>query len=538
VNTVTALARADVLERVRRYGFLVLTGLVLWLGYGAYQGSVQVRLNDFVGRWNSAWAGGMMAMIANTFLSLCGFWFVRNAVDRDERTGVGPILATTPLTRAAYVVGKALSHFTVLALMALLLFASAVAIQLLRGGLGPVAPLDYVAPYAFVVLPALALTAACAIAFETTPGLRGAFGNLAWMFLWTGAIVASVQSSGPFADPFGMRAIEHSMGDAIRAQFPAAHYVGGLSITLGGGPGGPPRPFDYPGMRWDGLFLVSRLFWLLVALGIALLAAIPFHRFDPARARLRGTRATHDPGAARARVRGTRATHDPGAARGFRLPALPTLPPLPGIVGAELRLAFAGANTWWTLVLLGLWVAALLAPLPVARSGILAALWIWGVPRWSSLGARDARDATEGFVLPTPGAAWRQPLAAWAAGVIAAALIGAPVAVRLAAAGSGPGLAAWAAGTLFIPALALACGAWSNTNKLFEALYVVLWYMGPLNRVPGLDYMGATLGAPIAPPSAGAAPPLPGVAHPGLWLALAGGCLVAAIVARVRRLTA
>ena len=175
MNTLLALARADVLERVRRYGFLVLTGLVLWLGYGAYQGSVHVRLVDFVGRWNSAWAGGMMAMIANTFLSLFGFWFVRNAVDRDERTGVGPILATTPLTRAAYVVGKALSHFTVLALMALLLFASAVVIQLLRGGLGPVVPLDYLGPYVFVVLPALALTAACAILFETTPGLRGAF---------------------------------------------------------------------------------------------------------------------------------------------------------------------------------------------------------------------------------------------------------------------------------------------------------------------------------------------------------------------------
>jgi hypothetical protein len=341
------------------------------------------------------------------------------------------------------------------------------------------------------------------------------------MFLWTGAIVASIQSSGPFADPFGMRAIEHSMGDAIRAQFPAAHYVSGMSITLGGGPGeGAPRPFDYPGMHWSGPFLLSRVFWLVAALGIALLAAIPFHRFDPARAHRR-------PGGA---------AHARGARRGLRLPPLPALPPLPGLVGAELRLAFAGANTWWTLVLLGLWVAAWVAPLPVARSGLLAALWIWGVPRWSRLGARDAMQATEGFVLPTPGAAWRQPLAAWTAGVIATALIGAPVALRLALAGEGPGLAAWGAGALFIPALALACGAWSNTNKLFEALYVLLWYLGPLNRVPGLDYMGASLGAPVGP-AAGATPP-PGAVHPVLWLGLAASCAAAAIFARIRRLAA
>jgi hypothetical protein len=84
--------------------------------------------------------------------------------------------------------------------------------------------------------------------------------------------------------------------------------------------------------------------------------------------------------------------------------------------------------------------------------------------------------------------------------------------------------------------LALACGAWSNTNKLFEARSVVLWSMGPLKGVPGLDSMGVTLGAPIAPASVGAAPPPPGVAHPGL--ALAAGCLGAALLARARRLNA
>jgi hypothetical protein len=125
----------------------------------------------------------------------------------------------------------------------------------------------------------------------------------------------------------------------------------------------------------------------------------------------------------------------------------------------------------------------------------------------------------EGFVLTAPEAAVR-PLAAWGAGVIAAMLIGAPVALRLALAGSGEGLASWGAGALFIPALALACGAWSNTNKLFEALYVLLWYLGPVNRVSGLDYMGAS----------------PGPTHPGLWLALAALGIVLALLARARRL--
>ena len=153
MSVVLAIARADVLERVRRYGFLVMTGCVLWLGYGAYAGFVHVRLADWVGTWNSAWAGGIMAMVAATYLSMIGFWFVRNAVTRDESTGVGPILATTPMARTTYVLGKALSHFAVLAAMACVLFLAAVVIQLLRGGMGPVEPWHYVAPLIFVAFP-------------------------------------------------------------------------------------------------------------------------------------------------------------------------------------------------------------------------------------------------------------------------------------------------------------------------------------------------------------------------------------------------
>ena len=501
MSVVLALARADFLERVRRSSFLVMAGCVLWLGWAAYTGNVRVRLEDWVGTWNSAWAGGMMAMVAAAYLSMIGFWFVRNAIARDERTEVGTILAATPMTRTTYVLGKALSHFAVLASMACLLFAAAIAIQLARGGMGPVVPWHYVAPLLFVVFPALALTSACAILFETTPGLRGALGSVVWMFLFAGALAASIETRGDVTDVLGLRTLQSSMAQAIRAQDPTAQPVDGASISLGPAGKGGTRTFTWHGMRWTPAFLLSRALWLLVAFLIALAAAIPFHRFDPARGRLRAARTDR-------------------ARRGLRLPALPRLPALRGLVGAELRLALAGASFWWWLAALGLWIAAWLAPLPVARSVFLVALWAWGIPRWSPLGARESMSGAEGFILTAPDAAWRQPLAAYASGVLVTALLGLPLAVRLASAGDSLGLAAWTGGALFIPALALACGAWSNTTRLFEALYVAMWYLGPLNRVPALDYMGASGNA----------------TSPGLWLTLAAAGLLLAVLARVRRL--
>ena len=49
----------------------------------------------------------------------------------------------------------------------------------------------------------------------------------------------------------------------------------------------------------------------------------------------------------------------------------------------------------------------------------------------------------------------------------------------------------WFSGALFIPSLALALGIWSKGQKLFEVLYISLWYMA-LNKVYAADYLGAS----------------------------------------------
>ena len=54
------------------------------------------------------------------------------------------------------------------------------------------------------------------------------------------------------------------------------------------------------------------------------------------------------------------------------------------------------------------------------------------------------------------------------------------------------GVGAWLVGALFIPTFALALGVWSGNSKLFEILYLVIWYIGPMNHVPALDYLGST----------------------------------------------
>ena len=115
------LVRGDVLERARRHSFLVTLGLTLYAAYmflpPNHAPYATLNLAGHRGIYNSAWVGCLVAMLAQSFLTLAGFYLVKNAVERDRRTGVGQILAATPLSGPTYLLSKLLSNFAILSAM-------------------------------------------------------------------------------------------------------------------------------------------------------------------------------------------------------------------------------------------------------------------------------------------------------------------------------------------------------------------------------------------------------------------------------------
>jgi hypothetical protein len=101
---------------------------------------------------------------------------------------------------------------------------------------------------------------------------------------------------------------------------------------------------------------------------------------------------------------------------------------------------------------------------------------------------------TDLLTLSSPRPLTRQIIVNWLAGLIVALITGSGVGVNVLMNCGGSVLGAWCAGALFIPALALALGTWSRTNKLFEIVYVLLWYFGALHPrdIPAMDFLGAS----------------------------------------------
>jgi hypothetical protein len=117
--------------------------------------------------------------------------------------------------------------------------------------------------------------------------------------------------------------------------------------------------------------------------------------------------------------------------------------------------------------------------------------WIWHILLLSPVGNREARDNVQQLAFSSAAPLMRQLPAQWIAGFIVTLIMGSGAALKFLFAGDSAGLLAFLSAALFIPSLALALGVWSGTSKPFEIVYVSLWYLGPLNKVPGLDFIGA-----------------------------------------------
>lgn len=480
------LVRADFLERARRYSFLLTLAFAVYLAYSAGTGGIVLRLDDYRGVLNSAWLGSMMTLVGTAFLSIVGFYVVKNTVLRDEQTRVGQILATTPMTRSFYTVAKALSNFVVLSSMMGVLAVAALILQITHAEDPHIRIATLLAPFLWVGLPAMAFTAAIPVLFETLPVLRGGVGNVLYFFVW--GIVFGVSIDRQVDDVTGFSVLARNMQAVLKGMDPT--YKNGISLTLSSN--GPPasKVFLWTGVDWTPQVILHRLLWVALALVIALLASVFFHRFDPARELLNWKRPPRPENGAE----GFAVASAPAASAGHLTPIARSHGErrFAHLVGAELRLMLKGRRWWWYVVAAGLLIAELASPTAEARMNILLAAWLWPVLVWSPMGSRESLHATQSLVFSSPRALQRQLPALWTAGVLVAVLTGGGVAIRMMLSSDWVGLASWTTAAMFIPSLALALGVWSGTSKFFEGLYTVWWYMGPLHHTPGLDFIGVT----------------------------------------------
>jgi hypothetical protein len=364
-------------------------------------------------------------------------------------------------------------------------------------------------------MPLMGMVAAVAVLFEAIPFLPGGFGNVVYFFAFVMIIPFTMESeviqTNPALEPLGLAILKEDMSREVLQVFPdydGSFMLGGMETEITG-------IFTWDGIAWTAPVIATRFAWVGLAVLVTLLAALFFDRFDPSRAK---------PG----RVKSSASLPTPEPVSVSRaLPAV-RLTPLNRTLSrfsflhvllAELKLLLKGQQWWWYAGAAGLIVAGLASPVELTRQYILPFAWVWHILLLSPIGNREARDNVRQLAFSSAAPLWRQLPAQWIAGFIVTLIMGSGAALKFLLNGHPAGLAAFLSGALFIPSLALALGVWSGTSKPFEVVYVTLWYLGPLNNTPGLDFIGAQTDG-----------------RPGLYIPLSLGLLAFAFLGRARQL--
>ena len=113
---------------------------------------------------------------------------------------------------------------------------------------------------------------------------------------------------------------------------------------------------------------------------------------------------------------------------------------------------------------------------------------LWPVIAWSAMGTREEQFDTTKLLFSVVDPIKSQLLATWMSGALLGLISTLGVSLRMIIEGQAGFILAFWVAALFIPSLALGLGSISGSPRLFEAVYLIWWFLGA-NGVKPMDFM-------------------------------------------------
>ncbi|MDO3628284.1 hypothetical protein [Mucilaginibacter sp. BT774] len=486
------LIKADYLQRTRSYSFLITLAITVYAAYSfvpptnaAY---TTLNVTGYRGAFNSAWVGYVSATMTAVMLSLYGFLLVNNGIKKDIETEVGLIIATTPITNFGYLIIKLFSNFLVLLTIAGITFAVSMAMFWVRGsGVYPFIFADFITPYVMFAMPALFVVSGLAVVAEVFLGKRSILQFIIYFFI-CGAVMAGINSPKPgiptaVFDPFGLSLVTGSIKSQINTEF--HENIKEVSFGFIFAKHKSFRTFEWNGVNWNAIFIISRLIWMAFSLSLVYLSSFFFHRFD-----FNQTVSKKKKALAPDYQAGSTDTNPSSITTGTLPPVVTDYGIFP-FIKTELLLLIRKGAKWFWLVTGGVWIAMLFTPLDIAHTYLLPVIWFLQVTRLSELVTKERTNRLHYFTYSSYKPLLRMLPAQILAGVLLVVVLALPVMGRYLI-----GLNFYAVfnilwGAIFIVILAVCLGIVSGGKKLFEIVFFMLTY-GVTQKIPFIDYLGVT----------------------------------------------
>ena len=291
MRTILSVAKADFKERVRSFKYLCVLILIMILCFlfiapknAEYiTNYMQVGKTIYRGIYNSEWIGAMIALVISVFLPLFGFYLVRGNIEHDRITGVNEILGTASVKKSAYLTGKFLSSLLVLITIVLSCVMSSILVQIVRGESYKINFISIIKPILVIVFPVICVTAAMAVLFECISFLRGSMGNIAYFLCYMVSYIFGMENLINNKehllnkDFFGIGILIKAMINGIKSIHPS--ITSNMIELFGDKNNAEINYIVWHGMSFDMQIIKIRLLYLAAAIVIIMISCLVFRGF-------------------------------------------------------------------------------------------------------------------------------------------------------------------------------------------------------------------------------------------------------------------
>ncbi len=419
------------------------------------EGYVTLSINNAYPVMSSGVMGLQLGIISALLLSPLAYIYLRAGASRTQPWQVTDV---TPARRFALNLGQGLGDIAALWFILFWIGTAGLILSFFRLPLAEINPLHTMYTLFVVAGPALAMVAGVKTLFDARPWLRGAWGDVLFFILWmTGNVIAAslfqFDNAPHFIDVFGFAA-----SSAVSSPEPVEFLAVGSSpasekfITL-----------DPIGGFANAEFLTSRLMWVLISVGLFLLAALLYR---PRRQKQRKSR----------RISGVAIS---GLDKVGQLVMRPILP-IFGLLSPVMRsnVSQIMRPRWMFAVLLVVSIAGFFLPFRKIIGPLLMLVLLLMIARFSSIWeARHLRQLRSSFASSLP----RQVFMAYLSCALLVLICLLPSIVRSIISGSLPELTPdFAFMILGMPLLLITFGVLTRSAVLGRLVMLGIWY-GYLN---------------------------------------------------------
>ncbi|WP_378173861.1 hypothetical protein [Aquimarina sp. SS2-1] len=472
----------DYLQRTRSYSFLVTLCISLAMAYtfvpepnASYS---TIRIADHVGYYNAGWFGYVTAIMTSIFLSLAGFYLVNSGIKTDQITKIGQITAATPVSNFRYLFSKVFSNFLVLSTIVVIVFIMSILLFFLYNEESPFILSQFIIPYLLIPIPAMFFIAVLAVVFEVIFKNYSVIQNIGFFFLFSGLMITTATEEIEFSlDPFGTKIVMHHLEQSVRdilqtekeTELNIGYVLGNIKET---------KKFEFNGITFPTIFIVSRIVWIFLGILLIRLISPFFHRF-----------------AIKEKSRIVRSIPKPlqkNNSKQILISSLQKSKPNYGIltlVNTEILMLLRTGKKWlWIINLIGMVLLGIIH-IKIAFSIVLPVLWFLQVQRLSEISSKEVFYGVQHFTFTSYMPLRRLLASQIIAGIILMLFLALPLILRLSITLELQSIAHLVLGAVFIVLLAATLGILTNGKKLFEIIFFLITYCN-IYKILFADYFG------------------------------------------------